>query len=98
MSRHVTIHPRAAAVRLAAGRRVYRFEATGPGGQVALLPHLATSTARIREVTARLFRLWTGAAPSFVWASDGRLGEAWDDRGRRLHVEQINEGSPWLRC
>lgn len=100
----VSIHSLPAAQRNAAlqglrraglGRRVYEFGATRAGGrQVLVGPVGCVSDARIRQVLLNRFRAVFGGAPSFSWAADGRLGEAWDDRGNRLHIEQINNLPP----
>lgn len=81
------------AVRAAAhARRIYELDATGPGfHKVTPVPAAIASSSRIRPVTCAMFRRIFGRAPSFTWAAEGRQAEAWDDRGNRLHVTQIND-------
>lgn len=91
MSVPLTVLPqRVNEVRVRCGDRLYQFEAYGPGFHQALAPRAAVTRARIRPVVCALFRMWTGSAPSFSWGRDGAQGEAWDDRGRRVTVRQIN--------
>lgn len=74
------------------GRRVYQLAATGPGGhRVPTSPDCCVSDARIRQLLVNRFRaVFGGRVPSFTWASNGWMGEAWDNRGNRLCVHQLN--------
>lgn len=87
----LTVLPqRVAEVRVRPGDRLYQFSAFNAGLQAAIPPRAVVTHARIRSVVCALFRMWTGSAPSFSWGKDGFEAEAWDDRGRRLTVRQIN--------
>ena len=77
-------------VRVRRGDRLYQFQAFGPGFHAAGAERAVVTHARIRTVACALFRMWMGNAPSFSWGKDGVQAEAWDDRGRRLTVRQIN--------
>lgn len=73
-------------------RRVYRADVSAPGLHVP--DQAVISPARIRQVVCTLFRLYFGARCTFSWGSDGFMAEAWDDKGRRVTVQQLNHPQP----
>lgn len=74
------------------GRRIYTVDAMGPGFHpVTPAPKCVISDDRIRSVVCTLFRRVFGRAATFSWGDDGHIGEAWDDRGNRLCVRQLND-------
>lgn len=74
------------------GRRVYAADATSHQGlMVRPSPKCVVSNARIRVAVCVLFRRIYGRAPTFIWGSPGHSAEAWDSRGNRLHLQQIND-------
>jgi len=78
--------------------RTYTFLAGGPGrrrGYDFWPSREVVSTARIRVVTAVLFRKWFGRRASLVWHLDGQFAGARDKRGNFVDVEQINH---YHRC
>jgi hypothetical protein len=48
------------------------------------------SQARIGVVVRVMFRKWFGHTPTKCWHKDGFMAEAWDRRGNRVIVEQVN--------
>lgn len=77
------------------GRRVYMVDAWRAGNVAVAEGKLAVSQGRIRAVLANRFRSVFGHAPTFTWHADGRMGEAWDNRGNRVSVCQLNEQPGW---
>lgn len=70
--------------------RTYHFTASRPGGFMNWPGAEATSNLRIRAVAIIIFRKWFGLNPTTSWGVDGFMGEAWDERGNQITVEQIN--------
>ena len=80
------------------GRRVYMFDAWRAGNVAVVDNMLAISEARIRTVVVGRFRSVFVSAPTFTWHADGRMAEAWDNRGNRVSVCQLNEQPGWRGC
>jgi hypothetical protein len=70
--------------------RQYTFSVSQHGGQMNWPGQECESSARIRVVAAVLFRKWFGNWPERSWHKDGFMAEAWDRRGRRITVDQVN--------
>lgn len=45
---------------------------------------------RIRQTVLILFRRWFGSPAIKHWHEDGFMAEAWDRRGNRVMIQQIN--------
>lgn len=59
-----------------------------PGGEAT------AEVSRIRCVVLVLFKRWFGRSPTEYWHKDGFMAEAWDRRGNRIEVTQINFPTP----
>lgn len=73
-------------------KRVYTFLALRHGGHFDFWPHKVFETRmRIRQTCVVLFKKWYGDYPQTIWYKDGFMAEAWDRKGRKISIEQINE-------
>lgn len=70
--------------------RTYSFIVFRPGAFEFYPPKLIRSKARIRVVVVVMFRRWFGRAATVVWAKDGFMAEARDNRGNLVQLEQYN--------
>ena len=73
------------------GRRIYDVTATHADGDVLQGDDAWITDERIGQLVRSVFRLLFGAAPQHCWHKDGWMAEAWDDQGRRVSVDQVND-------
>lgn len=72
-------------------RRVYTMEVMQNGAGFMNWPgQVVQSDARIRQTCVEVFRRWFGWYPSRHWHQDGVMAQAWDKRGNRITMEQVN--------
>lgn len=88
-------HAALQAVRRGSMRRVYTLDAWRSGNTCVASDQIVIANWRIAAMLRNRFRAYFGGAPTFVWSSDGHMGEAWDDRGNRVAMCQVNELPGW---
>lgn len=88
-------HAALTAARMGTMRRVYALDAWRAGNVSVASDQIVVANWRIGAILRNRFRGYFGGAPTFVWSADGRMGEAWDDRGNRVAMSQVNELPGW---
>lgn len=72
-------------------KRAYHMDVTKPGvGFINWPGAIVHSDSRIREVCFDVFWRVFGLHPTEWWHKDGFMAEAWDARGNRVTLEQLN--------
>lgn len=71
-------------------KRTYHLTVMRPGGFMNWPGNTIKTDLRIRQTVLLVFRKWFGDLPSRHYHKDGFMAEAWDRKGNRIMLEQIN--------